>query len=72
MTLPRKTNEPLDQAADDPLPEIGREAGCPIGLALAVFLDLLVGVVSVKLDDPLAAADLGHELVGFGDRLASR
>ena len=65
MTLPRNTNEPWVRLRAIFCREIGREAGRPIGLALAIFLDLLVGVVAVQFDDPLAAADLGDQIVGL-------
>ncbi len=49
--LAPKHERALSKAADHLLPEFGRKAGGAIGLALAVFLDLLVGVVPMQLDD---------------------
>ena len=49
----------------DPLPKFGGQARCPLGLAGAVFLDLLVGIVAVQFDDALAAADLADQFLSF-------
>ena len=66
VTLPRNTNEPWAKLRVIFLREFGGEAGGPFDLALAVFLDLLVGVIAMQFDDALAAANFRHQIVGFG------
>ena len=62
----------LQQAAAGQALELGGEAVRAVELAVAVLLDLLVGLVAVFVGDLAAAEDLGGELVDLGRAAADQ